>query len=1048
MKTDLREEIISRLKGPLRDYNENYKTFLDIGKEIEFTLQADTEILSEIRRKFDNLSATVQLEFEGTSVFDQEIKNAKDLLYQSIAKVNESAAVSNVVNEDLSNISDVLQEIHSEGMQLDDLIKNINIVSESIEVASRNAGITAFHAGTQGRGFEVIAREMTGLVRSSQVPTRLIPNISAGIINSMVELGSDLQKIMDIVANLRDITDKYSHIVNDLLSFIPEIEGGIKGVSDSITSQKELHSILHKENDKLARRLDEVYDTARASAITEIHLSAMFQHITNIKDDLLKSSDDSSFRSIYDSFGLVLSGAVKKEDKMFRGISLETFEKIETQSSDRVILQFVSEASHLNQIIQNIANQVKNWSKTNNLTIDVLSKGVLFYEDITLILGTLNKRISGIKQLTDEINSPLRDLKKITERSRILGLYAGIESARGGEFASSLGVVTREIKSLSQKTTSFVDRIDEIGTQMLNDFVQLSTNIGKSMSDVEHGISLLRHAIGAASENKRVLDNLNNLSSEMVESIANMVSQCKTLEVKIKSFSEDYKKIGVDFNQYVGAIRSSTDASERILDVLNDHEKSVSILERKAKTLVFCETEDPLELDPAYKTDSTSHQVVTQIFTGLLSFDSSLHLIPGVADSFTVSKDGHTWDFTLKRGVKFHDGSTVTARDVVSTIQRVLRGPNMSFVDYADELVALDDMRVRFTLKYPYLPFLANLACGACDITPLDFSADKPVGCGPYKFMSWERGREIVLEANAGFFDGQPPIQQVIIKIIPDSNESLALFREGKISLMQLSSSITSRFKAAEVKTGPVLSTQYIGINMRMETPFKDRRVRQALNHALDREHFAKTIMQNTAVPGYGIFPPGMAVFNNELESYRYDLKKARDLMKEAGYPNGIDNTFVLDIREGQEAALRAEYIRNSLDKIGVKLVLNPLPWRDLLEKSYKGESVLAMRGWVSDNGDPDNFLFPLFHSRSFGRPGNISYYQNKDIEDMIETARSERSVKRRLQLYQKMERIIVHDAPWIFLSHGVDSWAVRNDVGGFKVDPFGIVRFRNLWCA
>lgn len=1041
---NIRELIINKLKTPLADYNENYQKLLDTGQEIESTLQSDTEILSEIRRKFDNLSATVELEFEGTSVFDQEIKKAKELLQQGIAKVNESASISSLINDDLNNISNILQKIHNEGIQLEDLIKNINIVTESIEVASRNAGITAFHAGKKGRGFEVIAREMTGLVRSSQKPTEMIPKISGEIINDLVELRSDLKKIGDIIIYLKGIAEKFTSIINELLSFIPEIEFGIKGISESIATQKELHNILLKENEKLTSRLDDVYDTARSSSVIEIFLAALFQQINNIKDELLKVQDNASFIHIHNSFKKVLCGATKKEEHIIKELSIE---KLETQSSDRMILQFVSEANHLNQIIQGIAHQIKNWSKTNNLAADALSKGVIFYQDILDILEALNKKINSIKQLTGEVAQPLKNLKKITDRSRILGLYAGIESARGGEYASSLGVVTKEIKNLSQKTADFVVKIGEIETLMLKDFIQINTYLIKSLSDVEQGIASLKLAIAAATENRKVLENLDNLAKEMVDSITGMVSQCRVLGDKIKSFSEDYKKIGNDFTQYVDSIHSSAEASGQILNVLNQYEKDVLVLERKTKTIVFRDTTDPIILDPANKTDATSHQIIEQLFIGLLTFDSSGHLIPGIAESLSVSKDGRQWDFSIKKAVKFHNGETATANDVVNSMRRVKNGPNANFIDYIDELIVLDGNRVRFILKYPYLPFLANLACGVCDIIPQNFSPENPVGCGPYRFVHWEKNKEIVLAAFEDFFDGRPVIDQVIIKIVPDDNEALTLFRKGEISLMEASANMINELRPEEILSGSVLSTQYIGINVQMDSPFKDKRVRQAMNYAIDKDYYAKVLMQNQTIPGYGIFPPGIAVYNQNLSGYHFDLKKAMDLMREAGYPGGIDATFPFDIRDGKEALKRAEFIKNSLEKIGINLILNPLSWKDLLERSYNGESFLSMKGWVSDNGDPDNFLYPLFHSRSFGRPGNTSFYANKEVDEMIESSRYERNSKRRAEMYQRIEQVLVEDAPWIFLSYGLDFYAVQKNIAGFKIDPFGIVRFRNLWC-
>ncbi len=280
MSENLREKIINRLRAPLEEYNASFRNLLETGRDIENSLQHGTEMLSEIRHRFDNLSATVELEFEGAAVFDQEIKRMKELLEQTITKVDESLKISNRISEDLQMIAQTFDQIHKEGVQLDDIIKDINTVSESIEVASRNAGITAFHAGKKGRGFEVIAREMTNLVRSSRIPTNLIPVVSKKVIREVVSLGHDLLGVSKFVFELKHINKEFSGITDELLELIPGVEANIKSISDSVTEQKALHNHLLEENQKLSRRIDEIYDTARFSAVLELSLGTVFRTST------------------------------------------------------------------------------------------------------------------------------------------------------------------------------------------------------------------------------------------------------------------------------------------------------------------------------------------------------------------------------------------------------------------------------------------------------------------------------------------------------------------------------------------------------------------------------------------------------------------------------------------------------------------------------------------------------------------------------------------------------------------------------------------------
>jgi ABC-type transport system substrate-binding protein len=720
--------------------------------------------------------------------------------------------------------------------------------------------------------------------------------------------------------------------------------------------------------------------------------------------------------------------------------------KLDAQASERSILQLVSETNQLYEIMQSIAKEIQVWLKTNDEACESLSKGMSFYHDVTKLLNDLNSKMREVQQEASLIETPLYDLRKITERSKILGLYAGIESARSGEHATALGIVTDEIKDLAERTTTYVGKITEIAGDMTRNMEQLSGYLVKSMSDVEQGIGSLDTSRDILRENNNVLANLAHLSQEMIDSTGRMKVQCNALTECIRDLNSDYTRIKKGFNGYAQTVSINTQTSQQIRTALREHQSHITALKRESKTVVYRQSIEPIIMDPANKTDARSHEIIEQVFTGLFSFDTANHLVPAIADSFTVSKDGRIWDFILKKNVLFHDGTKVTAHHVVEMVKRVKQGPNVSFIDYVENVSVLDDYRVRFVLKFPYLPFLANLACGACDITPMRFKADIPIGCGPYRLTKWEREKEIHLEVFEKFFDGRPPIDRIIVKIIPDSIEAIRRFNLGEIDIMQVSADMVHEFESAEVVAGPQLSTQYVGINVALDTPFKSAKVRQAMNYAINKEHYVSEALEGQAVPASGVFPPGMYVYNEQLSGYRYDPDKARALMKEAGYGSGLDSTYPLDIRESPVARKRAEFICSALADIGIQLSINAMTWKDFLERGYRGESILCMKSWVSDNGDPDNFLYPLFHSTSFGRAGNSSWYANPDVDAAIEAARSERNTKKRCAIYRGVEELIVKDAPWIFLSHGVDTYAVKSNIEGFQVDPFGIVRFRYLW--
>jgi ABC-type transport system substrate-binding protein/methyl-accepting chemotaxis protein len=1046
MSQNLKDVVINRIRAPLEEYNTSFGDLLKTSQQIENRFVHDAELLSEIRKKFDILSAAVELEFEGISVFDQEIKKTKEILEQSIVKVNESLTVSNRISKDLDDISKSFDIIHGYAEELDDIVKNIASVSDSIEVASRNAGITAFHAGEQGRGFEVISREMTMLVRSVQKPTRLIPEVSEEIVKGTDDLGQDLLRIGNIVHDLVDINDRFSSITSELLALIPNIEDGIKNLAKSVKSQKELHQLLLTENERSSQWLNNIQDIARSSAILEQYLEAMFRRVSNIRESLMAVEDNTSFAWIFNNLKVALTDASKSYAKGMRDLSDKDISQSDIRLSERSILQLVSESNQLSSVIGNIATEIKNWLKTNGIACDVLTKGVTFYQDIINILASLNKKLQTIRTKAERIDEPLFNLKKITERSRVLGLYASIESARGGLHSESLGVVTKEIKDLSEKTTSFVNDIDNVAVNITKSFDELSIFLIRSMSDVEQGVGSLKAATAILEKNKGLLQSLDNLALEMISSTDKMKTQCNDLSAHVRELNTDYENIEKGFHGYSETIGNCGTIAEELLKSVGSFSKEFAVITRQPKTIIYHQSVEPIILDPANKTDARSHEVIEQIFIGLLTFDSTNHMVPGMVDTFSVSEDGLIWDFKIKKNIKFHNGDMVSAKDVANTISRVKAGPNENFIDYVDDVKVLDELNLRFNLKFPYLPFLANLACGVCDITHRNLSVDKPNGAGPYKFIHWDKGKELVLEVFDDFFDGRPAIDRIVFRFIKDSDEAVERFKKGEISIMAVTPDTVKHFSPEEIVSGPGLSTQYIGINVKKETPFNNKKVRQAMNYAIDKDYFVDFAMEGQAIPARGVFPPGMYSYNKDLTGYAYDPDKARQLMAEAGFGSGLDSTYPFDIRDSEAAIKRAEYIIKSLEKIGIRLILNPLPWGDFLERGYRGESIICMKSWVSDNGDPDNFVYPLFHSKSFGRAGNTFYYSNHIVDTMIEDARSERSSQKRRTIYQEAEKMIVEDAPWVFLSHAVDTYAVSKKIGGFKVDPFGINKFRYLW--
>jgi ABC-type transport system substrate-binding protein len=304
-----------------------------------------------------------------------------------------------------------------------------------------------------------------------------------------------------------------------------------------------------------------------------------------------------------------------------------------------------------------------------------------------------------------------------------------------------------------------------------------------------------------------------------------------------------------------------------------------------------------------------------------------------------------------------------------------------------------------------------------------------------------------VLESYLDFYDGPPPVDRLVFRFIQDTQQAIEQYRRGEISIMSVSGEMAGEIPSDEIIVGPSFSTQFINFNLELDTPFKNKKVRQAVNHIIDCGEYTQDVLKGQALASHGIFPPGMDVYDKDMSGYSFDIAEARALMERAGYPHGLDRSYTLDMMEGGNITEAGEYFKKCFAEIGITVEPNPMPFKDMLDKICRHESILAMTSWVGGNGDPDQFVYPLFHSRSTPRTGNASFFRNEDIDRLIEQARAERNAKRRCEMYRLIESRIIDEAPWVFLSHQTSRYAVSNQIGGFQVDPGCIVRFRYLWC-
>jgi peptide/nickel transport system substrate-binding protein len=477
----------------------------------------------------------------------------------------------------------------------------------------------------------------------------------------------------------------------------------------------------------------------------------------------------------------------------------------------------------------------------------------------------------------------------------------------------------------------------------------------------------------------------------------------------------------------------------------------------QAQTLIVSQGADAVSLSPHMTNDQPSARIMRQIYDTLIVQNEQLELEPGLAESWEQIDD-LTWEFTIRQGVTFHDGSALTASDVAWTLDR-LRDPETAapaafLVGFIDQIEAVDDHTVRITTEGPFAPLLAHLAHTATSIMSEqavteageDYGTEVVIGTGPFRFVSWETASQIVLERNDDWWGGEVLPQQVIFRPITEGTVRAIELETGGIDIAYSLEPRDSqrmrdqpRINLYEVET---LSTNYVGFNVQRE-PFDDVRVRQAINYALDAETIVDVIYEGQGIPASSPISPQVFGAHTELEPYGYDPERARELLQEAGYGDGFSTT--LWTNDNPLRIQIAEIAQAQLGEVGIDVDVQVLEWSTYLADTAAGNHDMFILGWVTVTADADYGLYALFHSSQFGSAGNRTFWAHDRVDELLELGRSTADPDQRAEYYREAQEIIAEEAPWIFLLITVEVNGTRDNIDGFVAHPAGHHRLYNV---
>lgn len=720
---------------------------------------------------------------------------------------------------------------------------------------------------------------------------------------------------------------------------------------------------------------------------------------------------------------------------------------------------------------QKIAGETLETAQQGNAAVDNIIKSM---NGIESSVEYIKEVITSLSQKAMQVDEMLVIIKDIASQTNLLSLNASIEAARAGEHGRGFAVVADEVRKLAQKSNESVDKISKTIKGIKDSVEKAIEAAGISSGKVKEGADTAADTINAF---KKIIESINTTAAVTGEISSAISEQTNHLGDVITS-ADDMKKLSEKVMSMIEVMLVNTQQTKSSIEMLNQTSKDLADITGKilmdsgsmansSKVLKTNIARRLETMDPALSFANESSRIFANLHKGLLAFGLHADVIPAVAKSWYVEEDNVTWVFNLRKGAKFHNGREITGEDVKYSLERILspalKSANAWFLEPIDGAIefkegrakevrgikVLDRYRISIRLASSNAGFLLNLS-QSCDVIIAKEDVEKGIytGCGPYSIEDTNENKYILTAFN-DYFGGKPYVDR--IEITYGDTNPIKSFIEGKYSFVILTNTngvkdIKNSHLAQNLKTRDAMTTQFLGFNLKSNSVFvQNRELRKAINYAVNKKRIVDEVQEGLAREAKGVFPPSI-IDNSHLTGYPYSPEKAKMILQKEGFYNSSKRLVILGNQNntGRKTGTDRmfEYVMEDLKAVGIECDMINVPPADYLTDVNIAKCDLFTMGWIADTGDPDNYLEPLFKPNIYT---NFTGYNNKEVTKLMEQAKAIINPDKRINLYKKIQDIIIDDAPWVFLYHPITAYACSSEVSNLRLTPMSKVRFDDI---